>query len=121
MAGEVVMVTQLLGNSEADFVVFLQQTEKLLTFQKVNQARAYSLRRKLDRFSNYSCAQSEHVTGFGELDNQSPAFAATGGQLDAALAKHENSPWGLTFNKQNSICWIRNSELDGIESPQGRR
>ena len=86
MTGIVVFLAELLGHLEARVGIVLQESQKLFTFHKIDLARVDGLGRQLVRLARNCCAQAEHLTRFGNLQDQRLAVSGTDGKFDPSLA-----------------------------------
>src|SRR5262249_52293925 len=102
----VIVIAQMLSESQANLRVLLQQLEELLVLYECNLARAQRLGCDLMGPARNRGAGAEHFTGFGNPCNQRLAIARTGGELSAPGANQIHSSRNLPFDEQNRSLGI---------------
>src|SRR5579864_912022 len=72
-------------------------------------------RRRLIGCARDGSVQTQDLSGLGNAQNDGLAFARSDGNLDPALAEHENAARRLPFDKEDGAFRVRGRISDGLE------
>src|SRR5579864_1761824 len=108
----------MLSDLQAGVAVLLEEPKEVLPVHKVQQAWLHRLHRQLIRLACNNCVQAEDFTRLRDPHDKSFPSRRSDGELGLSLAKHEDSTWGLPFNKNDRAVRENRATFYLVESFQ---
>src|SRR5581483_729141 len=106
MTRRVVLIAELLGDAEADFIVLAQEAHKIVALDEVHLTGIERFGGQFVRLAAHSRAQPEDLAGFGNFEDEHLSIARTDREFHSSFAQQENPARSLSFNKEHRTFWI---------------